>query len=261
VGSATYVQQGQIASFSATGTFIPTVTGYYLVTLLGAGASGGGGGSPSSNIAQLGGVGGAAGMFSEQVVQLVAGVSYTATIGAINASRPAGAAAGGNPGGAPRPGGASSFSGPGIPTLYADGGGAGGTTAASSTTPVAIAVWGAGITGHVLPGDENAPGCGGQVNTARGFGTIPTPYAVGGTGGAPANTTSGFGGIGGDVATAWGHGVAAVTATTGTVNGGQGNDATVPGCGGGGGGGGAATGAGGAGGLGAPGMITVRLVG
>jgi hypothetical protein len=78
-----------VTVFDASGTFTPTVSGWYRVFLKG----GGGGGSYN-----LGGAGGA-GRFAYAVVWLVAGESYTVTIGAGGAGGPDGTTSTGEDGG------------------------------------------------------------------------------------------------------------------------------------------------------------------
>ena len=246
-----------LTTITTTGTFTPAVSGWYLVEMLGAGGSGGGGGTSASGTAlQTGGAGGGAGMYTQQMLYLTAGATYTATVGVKNATRPTGGAAGGNAGVAGKPGAASSFAGPGIPTLYADGGSGGNPGGANSTGTANAGCWGAGTPGHTT--SVSGPGNGGIATNTQGFGAVPSPFGVGGTGGAPA-TAGGLGGLGGSAATSWGRGLAAVSGNTGADAAGQGADATLYGSGGAG-GGGANSGAAGGGGLGMDGVVNLRLV-
>jgi hypothetical protein len=102
-------------------TFVAPTTGSYRVTAIGGGGSGGVARWSGSDTYGSGATGGGAGGLAIRVYNLVAGQSYTCTVGAGGASRNIsfpGAIAG-------LAGGTSSFSGPGITTITANGGGGG----------------------------------------------------------------------------------------------------------------------------------------
>lgn len=143
--------------FDTSGTFTPTVTGYYEVYV-----SGGGGSGCAFNDGGLGppgcGTGGGAGGFAIKKILLTAGIAYTCTVGAGGASvsRTTRGATSGNTGGA------SSFSGSGITTITANGGSGG-----LGNVTGAIVAGGAG--GTATGGDFNyTGGDGGSITVAQG---------------------------------------------------------------------------------------------
>ena len=104
--AANVEQLPSTTTVSSTGTFTPTITGTYEVTLVGGGGGGGGGGTPSGSALtdQMGGLGGSQGESKTQLISLTAASVYNIIIGAAGSGGAGGAAAGhtgtnGSPGG------------------------------------------------------------------------------------------------------------------------------------------------------------------
>lgn len=136
---------------TSSGTFTPTKTGTYKVTVVGGGGQGGGNGSSYH-------AGGGGGACAIKFLTLTAGVNYTVTIGAGGTSQS-------NQNSAGSSGSDSSFAGSGITTITAGGGGGGSTQG----------VGGAG--GSASNGDIN-------INGGKGSGTSTNSLGTSGAAGA-----------------------------------------------------------------------------
>jgi hypothetical protein len=140
---------------------------------------GGAGGAATTTSSARGGGGGGGGCAYSSAVTVVPGVGYSATVGV-------GGAGGSGAGGA---GGASSFSGSGITTLTANGGGGGALNTGSGAT-----------------GGSGGTATGGASNKSGGGGDATSGTTAGGAGGGGAGTTGGGGTGSGTTAGAGGSG-------------------------------------------------------
>lgn len=172
--------------FTSSGTFTPTVTTVYKITVVGSG--GGGGGNSASGDSHAGG--GGAGSTGIGWQTLTANTGYTVTVGT-------GGAGGANTGGTGGTGPSSSFA--GTSTITATGG-VGGTGVSSASTSGSGGAGGTSTNGDInIPGGEGFSGAGGSSAFGGGNGGASTQG--GGstclTTGAPNNATVyGSGGAG-----------------------------------------------------------------
>lgn len=134
--------------FTSSGTFVARKTGWHRITIAGSSGRGGIARDNATSLAKATGAG--AGGFSVGMKFLIAGQSYTVTVGAA----PAGATRSTNGATAGVAGNASSFSGSGILTMTANGGGAGQ----------------AAVTSGALTGGQGGTATGGDINVTGGNG-------------------------------------------------------------------------------------------
>jgi hypothetical protein len=227
-------------TITATGPFIPTSTGVYRISCVGGGGQGGGG---SGAAAGCGGAGGGSGGTIEQYQTLIAGTTYTCTIGA-GGTGAGGGGTSGNVGTAGGTGGATTFAGP--TTVLAPGGAGGPGGATSGTT--AGGSW-AGLVANggtsiaAVISTSGVPAAAGMAASGGGAGGI-VATAKGGGGGSAGVYSSGTAAPGG-------------AGASGTTAGVIGSNAAANTGAGGGGGGCASAATGGTGGNGGSGFIVI----
>jgi hypothetical protein len=255
---------GSVQTVASGSTFTPTASGRFLVTTIASGGGGAAGGTPSTNIDQQPGSGGAQGGSNSAWMDLVSQTAYATAIGAAAAAT-ATTASGGNPGQAGNSGHPTSFAGPAF--TLASNSGVGGTpgSASSAATQTGAQPPFLQNTTATLPGATAAPDGGGGGAVASGFflsSTGGAPYGAGAGGGSAGGYASSGTTKGGSAGAPGAFGLATGGAHGGSpsVNGADAPDAapTSYGAGGGGGGAGAAGGTGGKGGKSGPGAIIVQ---
>jgi hypothetical protein len=181
--------------FTASGTFVPSVTGWHIVRLQ---AAGGAGGGAAGGGGAIGYWGGCAGEFIEVKQYLIAGTGYSYTVPGVTAGANAAGANGGN----------AVFVGP-HSTITARGGGGGQNGSVVSTqhrrdglttsgAPALFAapgsLWGANGGGTSTAGGYAGMNPGGTASTGGGGGS--SLYGVGGTGAVAWGLPGGAGGLG-----------------------------------------------------------------